>query len=114
MDDDAPSSSALLSPFAPSREINDDAASDAATPCPPSPSAGTFLRTSATLQGLARQLEDLNNEDNVEGDTRCCCGASVIGGSCPMIAERDRLEDKLKISGGERVCQTPLSMIQVE
>lgn len=70
------------------------------TSAPPSPSASTFLRTAATLEGLSRQLEGL--KDEVAGaeneEARCCCGASS---GCPTWRERDRMEDKLKLSAGE-------------
>jgi hypothetical protein len=61
---------------------------------PESPSASAFLRTAATLEGLARQLEDLKDVEVMENsvEVRCTCGAFSTG--------RERLEDKLKLSGG--------------
>lgn len=73
------------------------------SPRPDSPSASTFLRTAATLDGLARQLGDINDEEPEEA-LRCCCGALVgegMGGTCAMMKERDRMEDRMKLSGGE-------------
>lgn len=66
-----------------------------------SPSASTFLRTAATLEGLAQQLSTLSNDtdDNVAG-LGCCCGATEAGGTCSMAAERERIAEKLLLSGG--------------
>jgi len=78
------------------------------SPEPDSPSASTFLRTAATLDGLARQLGDLSqsgghaqelSED--EATTRCCCGASSGSRACSAIIERDKMEERMKLSGGE-------------
>lgn len=70
----------------------------------PSPSASTFLRTAATLEGLSRQLGDLKDDTGGDGDEgRCCCGAT---GGCATWAQRDRMEDKLKLSGGECTATT--------
>lgn len=57
-----------------------------------SPSSSTFLRTAETLDGLARQMDTLKDAGEENGDRRCTCGA--------MLEERDRMEDKLKLSGG--------------
>lgn len=74
-----------------------------------SPSASTFLRTAATLDGLARQLGDLSHsrESSLDEEEagRCCCGATSSNGSgtgprCSTIAERDRMEERMKLSGG--------------
>jgi hypothetical protein len=68
------------------------------SPSPPvaeSPTASTFLRTAATLDGLARHLEDLQYSEGgsrEREDVRCTCGA--------MAVERNHMEDKLKLSGG--------------
>ncbi|OCF45405.1 hypothetical protein I317_00650 [Kwoniella heveanensis CBS 569] len=73
---------------------------------PESPSASAFfLRTAETLDGLAKQLGDI--KDDAEGQEasslRCCCGGGgeggIVSGGCRMIRERDRMEDKLKLSG---------------
>jgi len=65
-----------------------------------SPAASAFLRTAATLEGLGRQLVDLKDEDQEE--VVCCCGSTGGGSSdCGMWRERGRMEDKLKLSGGE-------------
>lgn len=65
-----------------------------------SPSASTFLRTAQTLEGLAKQLENL--EDGVKNDTEviCCCGGVVDGAQCEIGKERRSIKDKLKLSGG--------------
>ena len=68
-----------------------------------SPGASTFLRTAATLEGLSRQLGDLKDEEG-EGEVVCCCGSTGASGSgnlCGMWKEREKMEDKLKLSGGE-------------
>ncbi|OXG26587.1 hypothetical protein C361_01348 [Cryptococcus neoformans Tu259-1] len=64
-----------------------------------SPSASTFLRTAQTLEGLAKQLENL--EDGVKNDTEviCCCGGVVDGAQCEIGKERRSIKDKLKLSG---------------
>jgi hypothetical protein len=77
------------------------------SPEPDSPSASTFLRTAATLDGLARQLGDLSQghsqEPSIEDDTvgRCCCGASSGSRACSTIIERDKMEERMKLSGGK-------------
>jgi len=57
-----------------------------------SPTASTFLRTAETLDGLAKQLEILKDVSDGGGEVRCPCGAKV--------KEREKMEDKLKLSGG--------------
>jgi len=81
------------------------------SPEPDSPSASTFLRTAATLDGLARQLGDLSQghsqESSVEDESvgRCCCGASSGSRACSAIIERDKMEERMKLSGGmSRFC----------
>ncbi|WWD16113.1 hypothetical protein CI109_100538 [Kwoniella shandongensis] len=69
-----------------------------------SPSASTFLRTAATLDGLAKQLDQIKDEGEGEGEIAmtCCCGATLGTGSrggCAMIRDKERMEDKLKLSG---------------
>ncbi|WVF72006.1 hypothetical protein IAT40_006817 [Kwoniella sp. CBS 6097] len=66
---------------------------------PESPSASAFLRTAATLDGLAKQLGDIQDDADgtQEPDLRCCCGEVNLG--CKMMRERERMEDKLKLSG---------------
>jgi hypothetical protein len=79
------------------------------SPRPDSPSASAFLRTAATLDGLARQLGDLNDVGSDE-ELRCCCGALVEElreGPCPMVRDRDRMEDRMKLSGGELIRMWP-------
>lgn len=67
-----------------------------------SPSASAFLRTAATLEGLSRQLGDLKDDASTTDDEpRCCCGATGSSNGCAMWRERDRMEDKLKLSGGK-------------
>jgi hypothetical protein len=66
-----------------------------------SPSASTFLRTAATLEGLAQQLSNLSND--AEDDTAgmgCCCGAIEEGRVCSMAKGRERIAEKLLLSGG--------------
>lgn len=65
-----------------------------------SPSASTFLRTAQTLEGLAKQLGNL--EDEVKNDTEviCCCGVVVDEAQCEIGKERRSIKDKLKLSGG--------------
>ena len=65
----------------------------------PSPSEPAFIQTSATLDGLAKQLGDLSDDDDVE--VRCCCGQVTTGG-CPTLLAREKGEAKLKMSGGEQ------------
>jgi len=57
-----------------------------------SPSTSTFLRTAETLEGLAKQLENLKDAGEEISDRRCTCGS--------MLGEREVLEAKLKLSGG--------------
>ena len=77
------------------------------SPEPDSPSASTFLRTAATLDGLARQLGDLSQghsqEPSVEDDSvgRCCCGATSGSRACSTVIERDKMEERMKLSGGK-------------
>ncbi|KAK8869623.1 hypothetical protein IAR55_000190 [Kwoniella newhampshirensis] len=97
------STSTSSSPDSPRSYISNSAQGSPYVPATDSPSASTFLRTAATLDGLAKQLGGIN-DDAPAGEaevTRCCCGASVMGssGGCAMIRERERLEDKLKLSG---------------
>lgn len=97
MSDDL-TSSGLLSANSPSLSIL-----GLPTPRPDSPSASAFLRTAATLDGLARQLGDLNDVGPDE-ELRCCCGALVEEpreSPCPMVKDRDRMDDRMKLSGGE-------------
>lgn len=78
-----------------------------ASPEPDSPSASTFLRTAATLDGLARQLGDLSathsRESSLEDEQlgKCCCGATTGIRACSTIIERDKMEERMKLSGGE-------------
>ncbi|WVQ71865.1 hypothetical protein IAR50_001407 [Cryptococcus sp. DSM 104548] len=70
-----------------------------------SPSASTLLRTADTLESLAKQLENIKDDTESSGGDGevllCCCGAVVGDGSseCKMLRERQRTEDKLKMSG---------------
>ncbi|ODN98365.1 hypothetical protein L198_03609 [Cryptococcus wingfieldii CBS 7118] len=70
-----------------------------------SPSASTLLRTADTLEGLAKQLENLKDDSDASGGDgevlRCCCGAAVgdEGSECRMMKDKQRTEDKLKMSG---------------
>lgn len=64
----------------------------------PSPSASAFLRTAVTLEGLSRQLGDLKDDSNGDNEElKCCCGS--LGG-CSTWIQRDKMEEKLKLSGG--------------
>jgi hypothetical protein len=98
-------SSLYLSP-APRHDADTDS-ERSVSPEPDSPSASTFLRTAATLDGLARQLGDLSQghsqEPSVEDDSvgRCCCGASSGSRACSAIIERDKMEERMKLSGGK-------------
>lgn len=65
-----------------------------------SPSASTFLRTAQTLEGLAKQLENLKDEVGNDTEVICCCGAVIDETQCEMGKERRSIEDKLKLSGG--------------
>lgn len=96
--------------LSPAPRYDGDTDSDrSASPGPDSPSASTFLRTAATLDGLARQLGDLSQsqghsqEPSVEDESagRCCCGASSGSRACSMVIERDKMEERMKLSGGE-------------
>ena len=68
-----------------------------ASSLPGSPSASTFLRTAETLEGLAAQLGEIND---VDSEFRCCCGGTS---GCSTSQDRERLEGKLKLSGGKLV-----------
>lgn len=68
-----------------------------------SPSASiTLLRANETLEGLSRQLTELEHSRLLESDSdltaRCCCGALS---DCPTLNARDRVDAKLKLCGGE-------------
>lgn len=105
-------SSSYLSPRVPQYTADSDS-DRAASPEPQtetdSPSASTFLRTSATLDGLARQLGDLNHSRESsyddESNGKCCCGSLAGSGSrgCRTMIERDRLEERMKLGGGESI-----------
>jgi hypothetical protein len=119
MDDDSPAPSSLASSPAssdrdagqehtlvvPARVTNVPSQSTLArsSPTPYSPSASVaMLRTAETLEGLAQQLTALDHSRLLESDpdltARCCCGAVT---DCPTLAARDRVDSKLKLSGGE-------------
>jgi hypothetical protein len=66
-----------------------------------SPAASTFLRTAATLEGLAQQLSTLSNGTYDEAKVSCCCGAVEQGRACPMARDRERAAEKLLLSGGK-------------
>ncbi|WRT67309.1 uncharacterized protein IL334_004278 [Kwoniella shivajii] len=71
---------------------------------PDSPSASLLLRTAETLDGLAKQLghikDDSEGMSGEGGEVRCCCGNSPsTGNTCKTLRERERMEDKLKLSG---------------
>lgn len=94
--------------LSPAPRYDGDSDSDrSASPEPDSPSASTFLRTAATLDGLARQLGDISQghsqEPSVEDDSagRCCCGASSGSRACSTVIERDKMEERMKLSGGK-------------
>lgn len=103
----SPTSSYHLSPAHPTNADTDSERAASPTPSvePDSPSASTFLRTAATLDGLARQLGDLNHEREASFDDeaagKCCCGASAGGRGCKTMIERDRMEERMKLGGGE-------------
>lgn len=109
----SPSESSLyLSPRVPSSQYTADSDSDrSASPepghqrQPDSPSASAFLRTDATLDGLARQLGDLDHEREAsyddESSGRCCCGSLAGSKGCRTMIERDRMEERMKLGGGE-------------
>lgn len=62
-----------------------------------SPSASTFLRTAATLEGLAQQLSGLGIEggdEAGESDEECC------EGGCGAFKAKERMAEKLILSGG--------------
>jgi hypothetical protein len=105
MNDDEPMPSSMhLSPIPPYRGDSDSQRSN--SPEPDSPSASAFLRTAATLDGLARQLGDLSQhsrESSLDEDTggRCCCGAASGSRACSTVVERDKMEERMKLSGGE-------------
>jgi hypothetical protein len=107
MGNDEPLASSLYLSPAP-RYDGDTDSERSASPEPDSPSASTFLRTAATLDGLARQLGDLSQsqhsqEPSVEDESsgRCCCGASSGSRACTTVIERDKMEERMKLSGGE-------------
>ncbi|WVW82888.1 hypothetical protein I302_104901 [Kwoniella bestiolae CBS 10118] len=67
---------------------------------PESPSASLFLRTAETLDGLSKQLTNIKDDHNEDVEITCCCGANLNGGNtCKTLRERERLEEKLKLSG---------------
>lgn len=107
----SPSTSSLyLSPRVPQYTADSDSDRAASPePEPDSPSASTFLRTAATLDGLARQLGDLNHsrESSYDDDSngKCCCGSLAGSGSrgCKTMIERDRIEERMKLGGGEYI-----------
>ncbi|WVR05396.1 hypothetical protein IAU60_002410 [Kwoniella sp. DSM 27419] len=99
MDDrSSPSGDEVDSPVSYLSTDRTDLSPGPATFPPESPSASTFLRTAATLDGLAKQLGDIQDDTDTgaEGEVRCCCG-EVNG--CRIMRDRERLEDKLKLSG---------------
>ena len=66
---------------------------------PPSPSFAEFQAAATTLDGLARQLAGSAYED--DADVLCCCGRSVGDEEgCAMWKAKDKVEDRLKLSGG--------------
>ncbi|WWC60949.1 uncharacterized protein I303_103526 [Kwoniella dejecticola CBS 10117] len=75
------------------------------TSIPESPSASLFLRTAETLDGLSKQLGHIkdDSEDSLNnGVTVCCCGTTLGNGNgilCRTLREREKVEDKLKLSG---------------
>ncbi|WVO14072.1 hypothetical protein L204_101699 [Cryptococcus depauperatus] len=66
-----------------------------------SPSASTFLRAAETLEELSRKLENIKDETEIDAAIRCCCGMIIGEGefSCEMGKERQKMEEKLKLSG---------------
>ncbi|WVQ69886.1 uncharacterized protein L199_008109 [Kwoniella botswanensis] len=69
---------------------------------PESPSASLFLRTAETLDGLSKQLTNIKDDNDTEVEIVCCCGSSLSNNSgniCKSLREREKLEDKLKLSG---------------
>lgn len=91
----------------PSPEDQLDSHTRAHSPAPSdiglSPSASTFLRTAETLEGLAQQLSNLSNDAEEAsapgGAVVCCCGA-VDGRGCKAAQGRERMAEKLVLSGG--------------
>ena len=68
-----------------------------------SPSASTFLRTEVTLKHLAEELEDLKTLDGDAGDEQG--GYGSLSTESLGTRERERLEDKLRLSAGESLLQ---------
>ncbi|WWC89743.1 uncharacterized protein L201_004668 [Kwoniella dendrophila CBS 6074] len=67
-----------------------------------SPSASLMSRTAETLDGLSKQLGHLKDEsENLDNEIMlCCCGNTISTGNlCKSLREREKLEDKLKLSG---------------
>ena len=73
-----------------------------ASNAPPSPSAIAFLQAAVALDGLSQELGSLTygDEDDEAEDVQCCCGRSSSARECSMSRAKEKVDQRLRLSGG--------------